>query len=49
MMIMERRMEYEMKQNKAVLLHEKLCSIIVDAANESAFGLPHFVTIPKDK
>lgn len=37
------------KQGKAVLFLENFCSIIDDGANQSAFGLPHFVAKSKEQ
>ena len=36
-----------MEKKRARLHSSKYCSIIVDGADQSAFGLPHFTTKPK--
>lgn len=38
------RREYYKKRDNAVIHPEDCCSIIVPGADQSAFGLPHFVT-----
>ncbi len=44
---MERR-EYKKKRDKAKLQPDQYLSIIVDGADQSAFGLPHFMIKTKD-
>lgn len=44
---MKEQMEYKKKQDKAISLPEKFCSIIIDGAGASAFGQHHFVTKSK--
>lgn len=46
MVALERR-EYKMKRDRAILRPDDFCSIIVDGADQSAFGLPHFITTTK--
>lgn len=43
------RREYYKKRDRALLQPEQFCSIIVDGADQSAFGLPQFVTKTKDE
>lgn len=43
------RMEYQQKKDKARLDPSYYCSIIVDGADQSAFGLPHFTTVTKSR
>lgn len=44
---MERR-EYKKKREQAMLHPDRYCSIIMDGADQSAFGLPHFMVKTKD-
>ncbi len=46
--ISDERLEYQKKRDRARLDPSKFCSIIVDGADQSAFGLPHFTTTTKD-
>lgn len=43
------RLEYQKKKDRARLHSNEYCSIIVDGADESAFGLPHFTTKSKSQ
>lgn len=43
------RMAYQKKKDRARLRGSEFCSIIVDGADQSAFGLPHFTTTPKSQ
>lgn len=45
--VMKERMNYEMKQDKAVIFPEKLCSIVGHDTGQLAARLPHFVAKPK--
>lgn len=42
------RRAYFMNQERAILTPDQAMSIIMDGADQSAFGLPHFTTITKD-
>ena len=42
-------MEYQKKKDRARLNQAEFCSLIVDGADQSAFGLPHFTTKPKSQ
>ena len=42
-------LEYQTKKDRAKLHSRDYCSIIVDGADQSAFGLPHFTTTPKSQ
>lgn len=41
------RMAYQMKRDRARLQPSDYCSIIIDGADQSAFGIPHFATTTK--
>lgn len=43
------RMAYQQQKDRARLHGTKYCSIIVDGADQSAFGLPNFTTTPKSQ
>lgn len=43
------RMAYQRKKDRARLHGIDFCSIIIDGADQSAFGLPHFTTTPKSQ
>lgn len=45
--IVSELLEYWKRRDKAILHTDQYC-IILDGANQSAFGLPHFVTGTKD-
>lgn len=47
-MIGRERRYYKKKRDHAILLPREHVSIIVDGADQSAFGLPHFTTVTKD-
>ena len=47
--IFRERMEYQTKKDRARLHSSDFCSIIVDGADQSAYGLPHFTTKPKSQ
>lgn len=47
-MIQKERREYKKKRDNAVVYPDRFCSIIVDGADQSAYGLPHFVVKSKD-
>ena len=47
--ICDERMEYQKKRDRARLNPSEFCSIIVDGADQSAYGLPHFITKTKDQ
>ena len=47
--IFRQRLEYQMKKDRARLHSSNSCSIIIDGADESAFGLPHFTTKTKSQ
>lgn len=47
--IFRERLEYQMKKDQARLNSSKVCSIIIDGADESAFGLPHMTTKTKSQ
>lgn len=42
------RQAYKMNQDNAALNASQYMSIAIDGADQSAFGLPHFVTVTKD-
>ncbi len=46
--VSQERLEYRRKRNNAIRDPSKYCSLIVDGADQSAYGLPHFVTTTKD-
>lgn len=43
------RMCYQLKRDRARLQDSDFCSIIVDGADQSAFGIPHFTTCTKNQ
>ena len=43
------RREYAKKRDRAKLHSSEACSVIIDGADESAFGIPHFTTTPKSQ
>ena len=43
------RLEYTKKRDRARIHSEECCSVIIDGADESAFGLPHFTTNTKSQ
>lgn len=43
-MVADERMEYQKKRDRSRLNSSNYCSLIVDGADQSAFGLPHFTT-----
>lgn len=45
--VRKERLEYMKRRDKAVLHHDHYCSIIVNGADQSAFGLPNFVAKTK--
>ena len=45
--ILNERIYYQKKKDRARLHSSEYCSIIIDGADQSAFGLPHFTTTPK--
>lgn len=47
-MVFRERLEYQKKSERAVLHPDRYCSICVDGADQSAFGLPHFATSTKN-
>lgn len=47
--ISRERMAYQKKKDRARLNESDYCSIIVDGADQSAFGLPHFTTSHKSQ
>jgi len=47
-MVMRERREYMKKCQKAGLHPAEYCSVIIDGADQSAFGLPHFTFKTKD-
>ena len=47
--ITKERIAYQLKKDRARLHPSECCSIIIDGADESAFGLPHFTTTPKSQ
>ncbi len=47
-LIAKERREYKKKRDKAKLQPDQFLSIIVDGADQSAFGLPHFMIKTKD-
>ena len=42
------RAHYTNRRNNAIRDPSLYCSIIIDGADQAAFGLPHFTTMPKD-
>lgn len=48
-MVRRERLEYKKKRDRAILNPEQYCSVIVDGADQSAFGLPHFITKTKSE
>ncbi len=48
-MVRDERMEYQKKRDRARLHPSEYCSIIVDGADQSAFGIPHFITKTKEQ
>ncbi len=42
------RLEYRRKRNNSIRNPSKYCSLIIDGADQSAYGLPHFTTTTKD-
>ena len=42
------RVQYKMKRERAILHPNKFLSIIIDGADQTAFGLPHFVVNTKE-
>lgn len=46
--IARERREYKKKRDKAKLQPERFLSIIIDGADQSAFGIPHFIVKTKD-
>lgn len=47
--IFQERLEYQKKKDRARLHSSDCCSIIIDGADQSAFGIPHFTTKPKSQ
>ena len=47
--ILAERIYYQKKKDRARLHSSEYCSIIIDGADQSAFGLPHFTTTPKSQ
>jgi len=47
-MVSDERMEYQKKRDRTRLEPSVYCSVIVDGADQSAYGLPHFTTKTKD-
>ncbi|MEM9681301.1 MAG: hypothetical protein AAF901_13340, partial [Bacteroidota bacterium] len=47
--VLRERCEYRQKAEKAKLFPSKYLSIIIDGADQSAFGLPHFCSSTKDQ
>lgn len=47
-LVQAERREYRKKREKAIINSQHVCSIIVDGADQSAFGLPHFTVKSKD-
>ena len=47
-MVSRERMEYRKKKELASLHPSNYCSVIIDGADQSAFGLPHFAVNTKD-
>lgn len=45
--VVKERLEYRKKMNKANLYPDEFCSIYKNGADQSEFGLPHFVTNTK--
>lgn len=43
------RIAYLKKKDKARLHGAEFCSLIIDGADQSAFGIPHFITSPKSQ
>ncbi len=48
-MVNDERMEYQKKKDRARLNPSEYCSIIIDGADQRAYGLPHFVTKTKEQ
>ncbi len=46
-MVSDERMEYQMKRDRTRLEPSSYCSVIVDGADQSSYGLPHFTTKTK--
>lgn len=46
-MVQAERREYQKKSDRACLYPSQFCSLIVDGADQSAFGLPHFLNNTK--
>ena len=47
-LVAKERQAYKMNKDKSLLNPSEYMSIVVDGADQSAFGLPHFVNITKD-
>lgn len=47
--VAKERMAYQRKKDRARLHGTEYCSVIIDGADQSAFGLPHFTTHPKSQ
>ncbi len=47
--ISRERMEYQKKRDRTRLHGNDFCSLIIDGADQSAFGLPHFTSTPKSQ
>ncbi len=47
-MVSKERAEYSRKRNNAIRDPKRFCSVIIDGADQAAFGLPHFTTLTKD-
>ncbi len=45
----DERLEYQKKKDRAKLDPSEYCSIIVDGADQQAFGIPHFITKTKNQ
>ncbi len=41
--VTKERTEYAMYRNRAVRKPAEVCSIIIDGADQAAYGLPHFI------
>ena len=48
-MVSDERMEYQKKKDRARLNPSEYCSLIIDGADQKAFGLPHFITATKEQ
>lgn len=48
-MVTKELLEYEREIDNAILRPDQFCSIVVNGANQSAFGLAHSVTKTKDE